>query len=101
MELFYRNVPFRYECELKVFGTTTYPDFTFFNEKTGEYKYWEHFGMMDDPVYRRKAFDKIDYISYGLVPGENVLFTYETSKAPLTITTVDRTIDEIAAWLEL
>ena len=102
MELFYRSVPFRYECELKVYGTTMYPDFTFFNECSGEFKYWEHFGMMDDPIYRRKAFDKIEtYISYGFVPGENVLFTYETSKAPLTITTVERTIDELAAWLGL
>lgn len=102
MELFHRNVPFRYECELKVHGTVMYPDFTFFNENTGEFKYWEHFGMMDDSIYRRKAFDKVEnYISCGFVPGENVLFTYETSKAPLTITTVDRTIDEIVDWLEL
>lgn len=102
MELFYRSIPFRYECELKMPGTTMYPDFTFFSASTGEFKYWEHFGMMDDPLYRRKAFDKIEtYISYGFVPDENVLFTYETANSPLTMTTIDRKIDEIAAWLNL
>lgn len=102
MELFYRNIPFRYECELKLFGNTSYPDFTFFNEHTGEYRYWEHFGMMDDPQYRRKAFDKAEfYISNGFIPGEKVYFTYETSKSPLTITSIDKIIDEIKDWLDL
>lgn len=102
MELFYRNIPFRYECELKLFGSTSYPDFTFFNEHTGEYRYWEHFGMMDDSQYRRKAFDKTEfYISNGFIPGEDVYFTYETSKSPLTMTSIDKIIDDIKDWLTI
>ncbi len=101
MELFYREIPFRYECELNFGGYVTYPDFTFYNPRTGEFKYWEHFGMMDDPSYRRKALEKIDlYLSYGLVPGTDVFFTYETSKSPLTLTQIDHVIDEIKNWLD-
>ena len=102
MQLFYRKIPFRYECELKLGGTIFYPDFTFFNERTGEFKYWEHFGIMDNSQYKRKAFDKTEfYISNDMIPGEDVFFTYETANAPLTITTVDRIIDYIADWLSL
>ena len=100
MELFYRNIPFRYECELNVLGHISYPDFTFYNEKSNEYKYWEHFGMIDDPKYRKRAFEKMDaYISQGFVPGKDVIFSFETSSAPLTVTTIDRIIDDISDWL--
>ena len=100
MSLFYRGVPFRYECEARIGGIISYPDFTFYNERTGEYRYWEHFGMMDDLQYKRRAYDKTEfYISNGFIPGEDIFFTYETSQSPLTITSVDRIIDYIVDWL--
>ena len=99
--LFHRNIPFRYECELFICGKAGYPDFTFFNEKTGEYRYWEHFGMMDDLKYRRKATDKIAlYISNGFIPGRDIYFTYETQDEPLTMPMIDEIIDKIEGWLE-
>ena len=101
MELFHRNIPFRYECELTLLGEVIYPDFTFFNERTGEYRYWEHFGKMDDLKYRKKAVNKIEqYISCGLIPGRDIFFSYETQDAPLTMPVIDETIDRIEAWLE-
>ena len=100
MELYYRKIPFRYEDELEIDGEIIYPDFTFYNESTGEYKYWEHFGKMDNPGYRAKTLRKIGtYINNGFLPGENVFFTYETLDLPLTMTTIDETIDKIEAWL--
>ncbi|MBO4679012.1 MAG: hypothetical protein J5626_05020 [Lachnospiraceae bacterium] len=100
MELFHKKIPFRYECELDLNGNILYPDFTFFNERTGDYKYWEHFGMMDDYRYRKKAMEKIDlYIANGLIPGEDVIFTYETISAPLSPLSIARTISDIELWL--
>ena len=58
--------------------------------------------MMDDSQYRRKAFDKTEfYISNGFIPGEDVYFTYETSKSPLTMTSIDKIIDDIKDWLTI
>ena len=100
MEIFYRKIPFRYEDELMLNGNIIYPDFTFFNESTHEFAYWEHFGKMDDPKYRKRALCKINsYLSSGFIPGESVFFTYETSYAPLSMSTIDSIIDEIEARL--
>ena len=100
MELYYRKIPFRYEAELEIDGEIFYPDFSFYNESTGEYKYWEHFGMMSDPSYRAKTIRKIGvYLSKGFIPGENIFFTYETPSLPLTMNVIDKIIDEIEAWL--
>ncbi|MBO4679859.1 MAG: hypothetical protein J5626_09325 [Lachnospiraceae bacterium] len=100
MELYYRKIPFRYEAELEIDGEIFYPDFSFYNELTGEYKYWEHFGIMSDPGYRAKTIRKIGvYLNNGFIPGENIYFTYETPDLPLTMTTIDNVIDEIETWL--
>ena len=100
MELYYRKIPFRYEAELEINGEIIYPDFAFYNESTGEYKYWEHFGKMSDPGYRAKTIRKIgNYLNNGFIPGKNIYFTYETTALPHTMTTIDSIIDEIEAWL--
>lgn len=99
--LFHRNIPFRYENELSISGNICYPDFTIYNERTGEFKYWEHFGMMDNPLYRKKAIEKINtYLANGFLPGINIYFTYETQSLPLTMLVIDKVIDELEVWLE-
>ena len=99
--LFHRNIPFRYESRITILGNSFYPDFTILNRNSGKLKYWEHFGMMDDPKYRKKALEKIvTYISNGLIPGKDIYFTYETQSEPLTMSAIDRVIDEIEAWLQ-
>ncbi len=101
MSLYYRKVPFRYESKLILGRHVIYPDFTFYNERSGEYKYWEHFGMMGDYKYRKKALEKEElYIVSGLMPNENVIFTYETEERPLSASAVDHIIDMIIDWLE-
>lgn len=99
-ELFYRNIPFRYEDELYIGGEIIYPDFVFYNEATGEYKYWEHFGRMAEPGYRAKTVRKTElYFNNGFIPGKNIYFTYETLDFPLTMTTICNIADQIEAWL--
>ena len=58
---------------------TVYPDFTFLSKKTGEEIYWEHNGMVDNPVYARNMVRKIEcYENNGIFPGERLILTYET-----------------------
>lgn len=53
--LFTHQIPFRYECALKLNDLTLYPDFTIRHPETGQFFYWEHFGMMDSPTYSQNA----------------------------------------------
>ena len=79
------GVPYRYECPLYLNGMgRIYPDFTVLDIKKRKELYWEHFGMMDDPQYAELAVRKIEvYEKNGFVPGDNLIFTYETRKSPI------------------
>lgn len=82
--LFANRIPFRYECALTVQNMIFYPDLTIRHPKSGELIYWEHFGMMDKPVYCDKAFQKLRiYASEGIIPSINLITTYETADHPI------------------
>ncbi len=55
MFLFKNKIPFRYECPLELDTVILYPDFTIRHPQTGKMFYWEHFGLMDQPSYRKSA----------------------------------------------
>ena len=85
MVLYTHRIPFRYECMLTLGNSTLYPDFTIRHPKTGEYFYWEHFGMMDDPIYSKSAASKLQlYISFGIIPSIHLITTFETTDQPLS-----------------
>lgn len=93
MLLFKCDIPFRYECRLELGTHMVYPDFTIMHPKTYEIKYWEHFGMMDNPEYARKALNKIqEYINYGIMPGDQLITTFETRRNPLGADVVEKII---------
>ena len=93
MALYTNNIPFRYECELPLSSKTYYPDFTIRHPLTGKIYYWEHFGLMDNPEYYAKATSKLhNYISHGILPGLQLIITYETKENPLDIKEIERTI---------
>ena len=74
------QIPFRYECALQLGESTVFPDFTIRHPVTGEFYYWEHFGMMDKREYNEKVGEKLDlYIRNGIIPTINLITTYETS----------------------
>jgi len=78
------RIPFRYEADLLLGTTTIYPDFTIRHPKTGEYFYWEHFGLMNDPTYQKNVFSKLQlYTKHRIIPSVNLLTTYETQDIPL------------------
>lgn len=84
-ELNMMGVPYRYEAALQLKdGMVVYPDFTILNIKTRQTWYMEHLGMLDDEDYLQHTFQKIDrYIQNGIIPGKNLIITYEKSNAPL------------------
>lgn len=85
-ELYTNKIPFRYECALHLPQKTIFPDFTIRHPKTGEYIYWEHFGMMNEAAYAKSAFEKLQlYHTYQIIPTVNLITTYETKTHPLDI----------------
>ena len=93
MSLYIHRIPFRYECALLLDELTIYPDFTIRHPKTGEYYYWEHFGLMDDESYCKNACSKLHlYSSHGIIPSIHLITTYETKDNPLTTEIIEKTI---------
>ena len=94
MLLHTNKIPFRYECALQLGEMTLYPDFTIRHPKTGQFYYWEHFGMMDHSVYSRKVSSKLDlYISHGIIPSIHLITTYETLENPLSFEVIQKLVE--------
>lgn len=75
------GLAYKYECPIYLNNMgNVYPDFTFLSKRTGKEIYWEHEGMMDNPDYARAAVQKIEtYEKNGIVCGENLILSFETS----------------------
>ena len=85
-----KEIPFRYECGLRLGNYTIYPDFTIRHPLTGEIYYWEHFGMMDDDDYVQKACVKIKmYAVHGIMPSDKLLMTFEGKNHPLNLELIE------------
>ncbi len=70
---------YKYECPLYLQNNVIfYPDFTFYNPKTQQEIYWEHFGRMDLSEYSIKFVTKIRlYEENGIYLGNQLITTYE------------------------
>lgn len=84
-KLYMMGIPYHYEKPLFIAGHGyIYPDFTVLNIRTRKEYYWEHLGLMDDPLYCEKAIKKIEGMQKnGYFLGESLILTFETSKHPL------------------
>lgn len=92
--LFQNKIPFRYECLLQLGNLSFYPDFTILHPITEQIFYWEHFGMMDNTVYAKNAFSKLQvYTSNNIIPTINLITTYETQNAPLNFYQIEEIIN--------
>ncbi|MBO4928375.1 MAG: hypothetical protein J5379_09030 [Clostridiales bacterium] len=78
------GIPYRYECALHVRnGVVYYPDFTLLDTFHRRIVFHEHFGLIDDAEYRKKAEKKIqEYERYGIYSCKNLLLTYESATTP-------------------
>lgn len=95
MALYKHKIPFQYEAPLCLGDEIFYPDFTIRHPYTGKVFYWEHFGKMDDSKYANNTASKLRfYINHGIVPGGQLIATYETLEKPLSLETVENVIKE-------
>lgn len=91
----YHRIPYKYEhpLKLKEFGIV-YPDFTLLSKKTGREIYWEHNGMMDNPIYAQKAVKKINaYERNGIFVGDRLILTFETEQTALSTDVLEKMIE--------
>ena len=66
-----------------------HPDFTVLNIHTGKISYWEHAGKMDDSFYANDFVAKMNiYQTNRIIPGKNLLITYETRENSLSMQNV-------------
>ena len=73
------GIPMHYDEEQIVNGIFIVPDFTFMDSR-GDLFYWEYFGMMDDSVYAKRNLKKLsDYYDAGIIPGDNLITTFDKS----------------------
>ena len=82
------GIPFKYEPKIWIAGLNNpiNPDFVLYIRELDTCKFHEHLGMKSSVDYLRDT--KIKYINYtnaGLIPGTDILFTYDTDDMPFDI----------------
>ncbi len=90
------GIPYRYECPLYLENKIVfYPDFTILNVKRRKVFYWEHRGMMDNVNYASNAVKKNKiYMDNGIIIGNNLIISEETSTNPLGTNEIELIIKE-------
>jgi hypothetical protein len=85
------KVPYAYEPQYKLSnGNCIYPDFVLLNITKRKTIYWEHFGIISDPDYSVKAFEKLRlYEKSGLELGSELLISMESDTAPLDVKQIE------------
>lgn len=91
------GIPYRYEDIVKLPGNKRkYCDFSLLKIQERKVIYHEHLGMIDDADYRKNSLIKInEYASAGILLGDNLIITYETSYCPLNIDDFKRNMSMI------
>ena len=90
------GIPYRYECPVLLNGNVkVYPDFTILQMPERKEVYLEHFGMMDNPEYCKKAVERIQELArHVIVLGKNLFAIFETKDTPLDTTLVKKMLKE-------
>ena len=92
--LFANGIPYKYECPLKVGNEIIHPDFTILRMSDHKILYHEHCGMADDSGYAEDMVKRInDYSEEGIIQGDSLFLSFETSKQPLDVRVIDRLIN--------
>ncbi len=88
--LFSEGIPYRYECPIILGGHKIFPDFTLLDVRNNRELYWEHFGMIDDPIYAANAVKRISAytVANGMAAGNGLIVTAEASDMPFSIESI-------------
>lgn len=80
----HHGIVYRWDCPTGIPGVLSVPDFTIVRARDGKVIYWEHCGMMDDPIYKARNKKKLkEYEEAGIVPWDNLIVTYDTIEGGL------------------
>ena len=90
------GVPYQYEPRLELNNYHSIcPDFVVLNVRLKKTIYWEHFGLVSEPEYAVRSFQKIRvFEKAGYYPGDNFIFTSESSTQPIDVKMIERMIRE-------
>ena len=95
--LTYYGVPYVYEVTTAkdAFEEMGRPDFLILNKRTKKEYFWEHLGRMGDPQYAAKNQVKMEqFARQGILPGKNLIVSFECGERPLSTEYVDSIIKE-------
>ncbi len=94
--LYKHGIPYVYEPVMNLNGHIKYPDFAALNIKKQKTIYWEHFGLISEPGYAEKNMRKLlEYEEYGLLCGDNLIFSMESPDSPLSIKMIEKKIKKM------
>ena len=80
------DIPYKYECPLRLGNILVYPDFTILDVNERREKYLEHFGMMGDSRYVENMMLKVNtYEKNGIYIGDMLLCVFESDKRSLNV----------------
>lgn len=92
--LFTKEIYYQYEPLLLLDNSFVYPDFLILRPSDNKEIVWEHFGLMDNPVYANNAVRKIQrYEAAGYHLGDTFIATFESSAWPLSSRLVNEYIE--------
>ncbi len=94
--LLLNDVPYKYECPLVINGKVIHPDFTMLRVRDRKILYLEHCGKTDDPEYAEKRIVKRinEYSQAGIILGDNLFLTFESSTTPFDVRVLDNMINQ-------
>ena len=93
--LYANDIPYKYECPLKVGNKVIHPDFTILKLSERKEVYLEHLGKSDDDKYQDDNVPRInDYILNGFKLGDKLFLSFESSNTPLDTRVIDKMINE-------
>ena len=91
--LFANGIPYKYECPIRVGDKIIHPDFSILRISDRKIVYYEHCGKMDDPKYAEDIVNRVnDYSREGIILGDRLFMTFETSQTPLDVRVLDNMI---------
>ena len=90
------GIPYKYECPILVKGKIIHPDFTLLRVSDRKILYLEHCGKADNPEYAEKRIVKRinDYNQAGIIQGDNLFLTFESSTTPFDVRVLDKMINQ-------